>query len=416
MNRRLRQVITLGAVLLLLTGCMETSPLPTQESEIIVLWHTLNGPERTALEALGDRFNAAHRAGPTLILEYQDEIAEKMDLLPGEQQPDLVITGPDTVPQFREKTTPIPLPSALRRDLLPMAEALYNGQEKLYALPFGLNTNVLYYNQDWVRELGYTAESATATDLLNTACAATSMESGQVGLGIPAQADVLLSFLATGGDPLVGAEERYLLEHPGTVAAANIGHDLLSQGCGRIYEFLDSSIDQFGDSALALLIAPSRREPEIVESVLNGWNFTLGVAGLPPVGEESGTVWRGPAILLFASDAPHYEAALEVALWMVSPEAQRVWFEQTHYLPVRRSLVETWQAEEGLRASEKQLLALTLTAAEQETWTAWRPVGGVPACRAALVRTLFDLNTDQKVTEVLMNAQQACERAIEELP
>ncbi len=412
---RILNLIAIGTALLL-AGCGNTSPMPTVESNIIVLWHTFAGTERAALEALGDRFNATHPSGPTLILEYQEKISEKMNALPAEQQPDLIVTGPDAVSQFQDRATPIRLPDAIQRDLLPMAKSLYNGEDSLYALPFGLTTNVLYYNQEWVRDLGYTTEGAKATDLLNTACAATSMESGQVGLGIPAQADVLLSFLAAGGDPIVGSEAHYVLGNPDTVVAASIGHDLLSQGCGRIYEFLDDSVEQFGDSALALLIAPSLREPEIVESVLSGWNFTLGVAELPPVDETGGTLWRGPAILLFASDDPQRDAALEVALWMLSTEAQTAWFEQTHYLPVRRSLVEAWQTEERLRDSERQLMTLALTAAEQGTWSAWQPIGGVPACRAALVRALFDLNTDQEVPEVLSTAQTACKRAAEELP
>lgn len=409
-------LITASLVLLLLTGCAGMLPITNADSEIVVLWHTFSGTERTALEALGDRFNTEHPSGPMLILEYQEDILEKMRTLPEAQQPDLVVTGPDTVPRFQDQTVSIELPTSIQRDLLPMAAALYNGRDQLYALPFGLMTNVLYYNQDWIRDLGYTADSATAADLLNTACAATSMESGQVGLGLPAQADIFLSLLAAGGDPIVDGDTAYAFEGAGTTAAASFGHDLLSQGCGRVYEFLDMGIDQFGDSTLALLLASSLREPDIVSSVLNGWNFTLGVMALPPAADPGGTLWRGPAILLFADDTPQHEATLDVALWMLSPDAQMIWFEQTHYLPVRRSLTESLQTSETLRPSERRLLALTLTAAEEETWSPWMPVGGVPACRAALVRSLFDLNTDQSVEEVLSSAQDACERATEELP
>lgn len=409
--------LIIGAmVLLLMAGCNNTISALGPGPDIVVLWHTFAGAERAALEALGDRFDAGHPDGPTLIVEYQEEILEKLNTLPAAQQPDLVVTGADTVPQFHDRMVSLALPSSIRRDLLPMAEALYEDDGTLVAFPLGLATSVLYYNQAWVRDLGYEAETATASDLLDTACAATDMGNGQIGLGIPAQADVLLSLLTTGGESIVDAHGHYNFESSGAVVAASVGHDVLSRGCGRVYEFLDAGIDQFGDSTLALLIASSLQEPEVVNRVLSGWNFPLGVMTLPPVSDTGGSLWRGPAVLPLSSDGSQHDAALEVAIWMLSPEAQAIWFEQTNYLPVRRSLAESWQADETLRASKRQLLAMTLTAAEQNGWSTWRPVTGQPECRAALVRSLFNLNTDQSVLDVLTTAQEACARAAEELP
>jgi ABC-type glycerol-3-phosphate transport system substrate-binding protein len=106
----------------------------------------------------------------------------------------------------------------------------------------------------------------------------------------------------------------------------------------------------------------------------------------------------------------------DVALWMLSSEAQAIWFEETNFLPVRRSLAETWLENQDLRASRQALLALTLAATEQENWSTWLPVTDEPECRAALVRALFDLNTDQPVADVLSSAQAACEQVNGEQP
>lgn len=411
----IRQLALASTLSFLLISCVK---VPTTSSpEIVVLWHTFEAlSEDTALQTLGDLFNAQHPDGPTLVVEYQNDILEKLSALPEDRWPDLVVTSADNVPQLREESVTFDVPASLRRDLLPMAASLYTDDEALYALPLGLATYVLYYNQVWIRDLGYQAASATADDLLNTACAATDMEGGQIGLGIPAQADVLVSLLATSGASVVDERGQYAFDNADVVSAADLGHKLLSRGCGRLYEFLDIGIDQFADGTMALLISSSLSEPAVVNQVLTGRNFTIGVADLPMSSGEGGSLWRGPAILPLTATGSNRAAVQDVALWMLSSEAQAIWFEETNFLPVRRSLAETWLEDQDLRASRQALLALTLAATEQENWSTWLPVTDEPECRAALVRALFDLNTDQPVADVLSSAQAACEQVNGEQP
>ncbi|MGC9399280.1 MAG: extracellular solute-binding protein [Anaerolineae bacterium] len=414
----LRRLLLSAALLLFLAGCVPPPP-STAEPEILVLWHTFTTTsERNALQILGDHFNATHPEGATLIVEYQGNILEKLEGLPVDQRPDLVVTDARTASRFGDLAVALTLPTSLQRDMLPMATSAYATEEEgeLYALPLGLATYVLYYNQVWVRELGYRPESITPEDLLNIACAATDMEGGQIGLGIPAKPEVLLSLLAAGTVSLNNGEGGYTLEGDGAMSAAELGHALLTQGCARIYEFLDLGVEQFADSSTAALIASSLREPEIVQTVLEKRNFTTGITTLPPLTENGGTLWWSRALLLLAPAGPRREAAREVALWTLSPKAQHVWGERTNFLPVRRSLIEEERTGQQLRASRAALLALTLQAAEQGTWMTWSPVTDDPQCRTALVRAIFDLNTAQPVKEVLTAVQATCDSAQEASP
>ena len=71
------------------------------------------------------------------------------------------------------------------------------------ALPLGMQTYVMYANREWLLDLGYPLEGASWQDLQRVACAATELQGGQVGLGIPAQPGRLLAFLTASGSQIV---------------------------------------------------------------------------------------------------------------------------------------------------------------------------------------------------------------------
>jgi ABC-type glycerol-3-phosphate transport system substrate-binding protein len=296
-------------------------------------------------------------------------------------------------------------------DLLPMARALYTADGAVRALPLGLATYVLYYNSDWSRDLGYDAEEATLTGLREAACAATNVEGGQLGLGIPSQPGVFLSLLATGGSSLSDAAGSLRLSQEATVNAGNVMRALFDEGCGALFEVPRESVQQFGTSTLAFLGGSTLQRARVEATVAAESNFSPAVAPLPGLQEAGVSLWYGPGLLLLAPPGPRRDAALEVMGWLMEPEAQIAWDEATQYLPVRRSLVAQRLAEEGdLRPIESGLLDLALSAADEGRW------GVLPAsamsdadCRTALVRGMLDLSRGQSAEEVLQRVGQVCD-------
>ncbi|MCD4738916.1 MAG: ABC transporter substrate-binding protein [Anaerolineae bacterium] len=398
-------------LLMLLTGCGAAEQPAPADQQVVVLWHTFHGPQEKALYALGDRFNREHPAGPVLLVEYQADSYAKLTAASPAHYPDLLVIFPEEVEQYAQlvETTPLlTLPSNIQRDLLPMASTLYSREGKLQAIPLGLTTYLLYYNQEWVKDLGYLAEDATLADLQNVSCAATNIKGGQIGLGIPVQPSTLLALLAVDQPALTGETGYYRFNTEGATEIATATHELLRQGCGRFYELAQKGIAQFSNSKMALILASSQQQHAIVDAIGIDHNFSVGVMALPGLDGPGSTLWRGPGVLSLAPAGKRHQAAEAITIWLLSSEAQTLWSAQTQYLPVRRSLVVKGLADEESNEIEQGLLQLLLTTADDERWVAWPPRATEPACRAALVRALFDLNTDKSSLELLQAVEAAC--------
>ena len=392
MKRLLQRGFLLLLLLAILAGCTPPATPATPETNIVVLWHPFPGDTGEVLQTLGDRFNAENDAGLTLIVEYQEDAIAKVAAAAPERRPDLVVIT-SSYEGANLAASRVTLPSRDRADLLPMAQSLYAREGML---PLGLATYVLYYNYDWLRDLGYVADAATLSDTMNTACAATDLQGGQIGMGIPSQPMAMLALMTAGGE---GGD------HGATTAL----HGLFNANCGQIYETHQQANDQFSEGTLSLLPGSSLWWSAIAQAVNAEHKFTARAGALPGPEGPGLSLWRGPGLLLLTPEGPRHAATQQVMEWFLSPEAQREWSDATHYLPVRRSLVENRLQDSTLDPLAGDLLRLTLQAADEETWAIWPNHADEPACRAALVRGLLALNDEQSSPdEVLAAIVNAC--------
>ena len=382
----------------LLAGCASFSlepPAPT-EKHIIVLWHALTGTESEALQALTDRFNDENAQDIVLVTEYQEDILTKLEDSAPENHPDLVIVWPKDLQAYIRNgligAAPALSPDVRREraDLLPMAEALYTVNGTMQALPLGLVTYLMYYNVDWLGDLGYDPATATWEDLHRTACAATDPLRGQMGLGMPAHASALLALLASGGSEIIGADGYYNFADAAGIQTANTINEILGGDCGVVYDDLGEGTVRLSHSSLSMMVESSMRLMEIEQAVAEGRNFRLDVSALPGPAGPGPTLWYGPGMVVIAPEGTRRDAALSVLGWFFSVDAQTDWSATTDYLPVRRSLIET-RLDEEIPPIEESLLHATLSAADDATWVAWPRYTNRVACRASLLRGLLSL-------------------------
>lgn len=408
----LKKIFAILILSSLLVGCV-----PTQAMHIVILWHAFSGAEAAALQKQTDQFNAQNPWNIVLVTEQQSDISTKITATTPEHYPDLVIVWPEDLYYYHQKSLATstggqPLQgNADRDDLLPMAEALYTVNGQLIAQPLGLATYLLYYNADWLNDLGYDAANATWEDLRRTACAATSPSGGQVGIGFPAKASTLLALLTAGGSAIIGEDDQYRLSDANGVRTANVLNEIIGGNCGIVFPDRDTGRDRLSHSSMAMIIASSKMEEEIENAVLEGRNFSLGLSRIPSDTGPGATLWYGPGLISIAPSEARQAAAAHVMDWFFSAEAQALWHTETNYLPVRRSLI-TELAENADSPLQANLFTLTLTAADSAEWTAWPRYTNHMACRASLLRGLLSFGGDTLPSTYVDIATTACNTGI----
>ncbi|MBN1259867.1 MAG: carbohydrate ABC transporter substrate-binding protein [Anaerolineae bacterium] len=401
-------------ILIIATACTDGISPSMATSDVVVLWHPYADARGDALQALSDQFNQEIPNGPTLIVEYHQDLLVKIKAAPEDQRPDIVVVTPDELRQYHQEGLAlgeVTLPQEVAgtmEELLPMASALYTLDGNLQAIPLGLATYVLYFNDNWLRDLGYTPGTAMLEDLRFHACAASDLSSGQVGLGIPSHPGAVLALLTASGATLQNPPGTYTFNGAEGQWLMTMLHDGLRASCIRTFNVAEEGIGQFSEGAMAMMIESSLRRTEIELAIAAESNFTLGLGGLPSITGPRTGLWYGPGLLLLTPEGPRREMAEETLGWFLTPGAQEAWYAQAHFLPVRRSVIEQRLAQENLARTEEQFLRLTLTTAEQGNWRTWPQNGNETACRAALVRGLLQLAGDAVPNAVLDSMLATC--------
>lgn len=414
--RHVRLRIDLRALLILCivvvaTGCSaEITQAELESSEIVVLWHTFTGQEARAIKQLTDRFNATSPDDIVLITEYQEDLPEKFADTE-ERRPDLVTLWPRELQDYVEMdviaAAPYTSPEIrrVRAGLLPMAEAVYTIDGTPQALPLGLMTYLLYFNEDWIRNLGYEVLGTGRDTIQSAACAATDPLERQDGLGMPAQADMLLAWLAAGGAEITGANGEFAFaDNPGKATVGWL-HTILEGGCARVHQDWIAGQELLGQGAMAMILESSLNYPQVADAVNRGQNFPIGISPLPGPEEDGPTLWYGPGMVVTAPETEQQAQAFRVMAWFLSDEAQALWGEMTDYVPVRRSTIAEQLTEDGLTDDlEREIWTIALQSAERGAWVAWPHATYHRLCRASLLRSLMALGTDNADPAAYLNA------------
>lgn len=406
--------------LILLGGLAGCLPLPTEkeEKQIVVLWHNFSGAEAEALQSLADNFNAENSWNLILITEYQQNLFDKVQVAP-DSRPDMITIRPEDLPAYisLDLIGAGPEQSAVFRqsqhDLLPMAASLYEVNGVIKALPLGMQTYVMYANKEWLLDLGYPIEGASWQDLQRVACAATELQGGQVGLGIPAQPGSLMAFLTASGSQIVDDGGMYTFADQQGLATADLLYEMLAGECAVVYNDWDIGPLRLSKSSMAMIVASSKYLNEVEDAVAKGRNFSLRVSALPGPNGAGSSLWFGPGLAVVRSNTEREENALHVIDWFYAAETQEQWSQLTLYLPTRRSLIED-ELNAGVDVTRNQLLEVVLEADSRGSWVSWPLFTNRMACRASLLRALLFLGErDTQPRDYINTAATACNTVVQ---
>ena len=334
--------------------------------QTIIFWHPHSGPHEETLHEIVDKFNADNEWGITEMAEYQGyygEIFDKMlSVLHTPDAPNLVVAYQDQAAAYYQIDAGLvdmnPLvdsaqwglpeseqadffPAAWRQDVFPTYDDIRLG------LPSSLSMEVMYYNADWLAELGYSNPPATPSEFKEMACKAVerpfskgAME-GSMGYELSLDASLVVSWsFAFGGDIFDYYKDQYIYDGKAVQEAVIFLQDLFESGCATLVAGNDADEADFGAGKLLFMIDSSVNIPAVTKNVEAGARFFWNVGAVPhttpvPVQDIHG------ASMSIPRSTPEKELAAWLFLrYFVSPQVQFQWTRDSIYFPARASVAE----------------------------------------------------------------------------
>ncbi|MEA4812917.1 MAG: extracellular solute-binding protein [Anaerolineaceae bacterium] len=336
-------------------------------AEKIVYWHNQTGPKSEALKALIDEFNKTNewkiQVEPVEAGSYGDIYKKMTPILNTKEVPDIVVGYQNNVAAYNLNNSIVDMTpymndpvygisEADQKDFVPafFAQDVYPtyGNARLGLAP-NRSMEVLYYNADWLKELGYDKAPATPEEFKEMALKAVSQKftkaKGEKAKGFELWADDASHFaawvFAFGGDIYDSAANQFTYNSEPAVKAAEFLQDLYKTGAAVSPDKQYGDQGDFGNGDLLFYIGSTSGIPFVVKGVSEGAQFNWDIAPLPHTGAEPVQNIYGASISMPKSgDAGRELAAWLFIRWFTSPEVNAKWAATSNYFPSRQSSVK----------------------------------------------------------------------------
>jgi multiple sugar transport system substrate-binding protein/sn-glycerol 3-phosphate transport system substrate-binding protein len=328
----------------------------------ILLWHGFSGENRSTFDSFVADFNKTNEWGITVEAQSQDNMGEifnqMLAVINTPDAPNIVTAYQDQSAVYHlyngladlsvlELSPRWGLPEdgksdffkvSLQGDISPLAD------KKRLGFPFSNSMQVLYYNKEWLAELGYSEPPETPQEFKEIACKAaeqpfskTEEEQG-IGYGFWIGASRFASWtFSHNGDVFDYDNEEYSFDNEASIQAMRYLQDLILRGCAVTFTKNYEDQAQFGKGNVLFTSGTSAGfhfyEREIDQDV----QFELGVAPIP---FTTAAPIQNVHNISFSIPSANREA--ELASWLflkhlTSPEIQAEWVKSSSYFPVRIS-------------------------------------------------------------------------------
>lgn len=345
---------TLIALTALLLALSMLSAAPAAESAksttTVTIWHSAQGSATTVFEEIAETFNDTIGKDKGIVIEaiYQgkaNDVLTKINAATGtDTLPDIAMMDATAATDMNHSDYLVTV-DALGVDtstILKCGIASYSSEKGLLGLPFNASALLYYYNKSVYDAVGVLPPKTL--DEMATVVSKTSSADRTGFSGVPATFE-LSTFIGAqkGHSYLVNNRNGHdtmatevLFEKEGTFKAflekwqavyATGGMNPISSGVTA----------EFTSGRTAAMLASSSNLASVVKSASG--EFEVGVAPVPMVNDEAtgGTVISGGALFSFTKS----DAVKTVLEYLISPEVQVKWSENTGYVPVNTTAYET---------------------------------------------------------------------------
>jgi multiple sugar transport system substrate-binding protein len=236
----------------------------------------------------------------------------------------------------------------------------FDGNPKLLH-EVGKSIEILYYNSDWLKELGLDAPK-TPSDFAEAACAATNQDySGKMGDDVPSygyEIDTDASNFAAwvfahGGDVFDYNSGQYIYNGPKAVEAMEFIQGMANKGCAIVARGKYTDQQYLGQGSVLFAAGSTSGITYFQKAIEEGYNGNWDVAPISyTTSEPVLNLYGGGLIMGNSGDANRMVAAYQWMKYISNTENSAVWSTESGY-----GFVRTSSADHPLIAEKRSELA-----------------------------------------------------------
>jgi multiple sugar transport system substrate-binding protein len=210
----------------------------------------------------------------------------------------------------------------------------------MIGFPPNRSLEVLYYNMDWLKEMGFSGPPKTWDEFYEMCRKATNPATGQYGYAIATGAsNVYAQIISRGGEIAKPDGSGYTYDTPEMADSMAFMKKLYDAGFGRKIAERYGEQNDFANWKVLFTIGSTAGLPFYAGSVDKGEQgpFAWSVAAIPHTTPKPVLDIYGASISMLKSTPEKQLASWLFLKWLTGPEQQARWVEATNYFPVRKS-------------------------------------------------------------------------------
>lgn len=323
----------------------------------IAFWHVSTKIHEEKLLELIDEFNSTNEWGITVKPEYggyYGDIREKtLAAIAAGSPPDLSIAYQNVVAEYAEAEVVEPLDDYIASqkygltagEMADYFEAFIKGDRypafgnKMLSFPPNRSMEVMYYNVDWLNELGYDEPPETWDEFYEVCKAATDEAAGTAGYCISPSASTFAGWVWTRGGEILSADGKSVVFQEEGTEALTFLKKLVDEGLA--YQMAERYGDQtdFANEKVVFTFGSTAGLPYYDQAVEG--KFEWSIAPLPHETAAPIVDMYGPSISVFQTTPEKQLASWLFLKWFTAPEQTAEWAITTGYFPVRKTAAES---------------------------------------------------------------------------
>jgi multiple sugar transport system substrate-binding protein/sn-glycerol 3-phosphate transport system substrate-binding protein len=325
--------------------------------QVVEYWHQHPPSDRgEAIRALVDEFNATNQWGITVREQYAGSYGEIYNRIiadiPSGEVPEMSVAYQNQAATYVTQGAVVELTPYIEsarwgfaaeedEDLFPfVVQGDYLPEfEGRYGFPPHRSMEVLFYNEDWLRQLGYDGPPRTWEAFKEMACAASDPDAGTYGYELSVDASTFADMLYNRGGSIMDKEATaYTFGDQAGLEVLTYLQELLDEGCAILEVEAYGDRADFGAGKVLFTIGSTSGLPLYRARVEEGAGFNWSVSTLPTTLDTPRVVIYGASLSILRTTPEKQLAAWLFIQWLTEPEQGARWSRATNYFPVRESV------------------------------------------------------------------------------